>query len=46
MPVIRRGTATWKTDVATGNVCGGNGVSVLQYVHQQLFKVFKHLIYV
>jgi len=27
-----------------GNVSGGNGVSVLQYAHQQLFKVFKHLI--
>ena len=26
--------------------CGGNGVSVLPYPHPQLFKVFKHLIYV
>jgi hypothetical protein len=29
-----------------GNLCGGNGVSVLPYPHTQLFKVFKHLIYV
>ena len=29
-----------------GNLCGGNGVSVLLYPHPQLFKVFKHLIYV
>jgi len=29
-----------------GNICGGNGVSVLPYAHPQLFKVFKHLIYV
>ena len=29
-----------------GNVCGGNGMSVLPYAHPQLFKVFKHLIYV
>ena len=29
-----------------GNLCGGNGVSVLPYPHPQLFKVFKHLIYV
>jgi hypothetical protein len=29
-----------------GYVCGGNGVSVLPYAHPQLFKVFKHLIYV
>ena len=29
-----------------GNLCGGNGVSVLPYTHPQLFKVFKHLIYV
>ena len=29
-----------------GNVCGGNGVSMLPYAHPQLFKVFKHLIYV
>jgi hypothetical protein len=29
-----------------GNLCGGNGVSVLPYAHPQLFKVFKHLIYV
>jgi hypothetical protein len=28
-----------------GNLCGGNGVSVLPYAHPQLFKVFKHLIY-
>ena len=28
------------------NLCGGNGVSVLPYAHPQLFKVFKHLIYV
>ena len=27
-----------------GNLCGGNGVSVLLYPHPQLFKVFKHLI--
>jgi hypothetical protein len=27
-------------------LCGGNGVSVLPYAHPQLFKVFKHLIYV
>jgi len=29
-----------------GNLCGGNGMSVLPYAHPQLFKVFKHLIYV
>jgi hypothetical protein len=29
-----------------GNLCVGNGVSVLPYAHPQLFKVFKHLIYV
>jgi len=29
-----------------GNVCGGNGMNVLPYAHPQLFKVFKHLIYV
>jgi len=29
-----------------GYLCGGNGVSVLPYPHPQLFKVFKHLIYV
>ncbi len=29
-----------------GNLCGGNGVSVLPCAHPQLFKVFKHLIYV
>jgi hypothetical protein len=29
-----------------GNHCGGNGVSVLPYPHPQLFKVFKHLLYV
>ncbi len=29
-----------------GNLCGGNGVSVLPYGHPQLLKVFKHLIYV
>ncbi len=29
-----------------GNLCGGNGMSVLPYPHPQLFKVFKHLIYV
>jgi hypothetical protein len=28
-----------------GNLCGGNGVSVLLYAHPQLFKVFKHLIF-
>ena len=28
------------------NLSGGNGVSVLPYAHPQLFKVFKHLIYV
>ena len=27
-------------------LCGGSGVSVLPYPHPQLFKVFKHLIYV
>ena len=26
-----------------GNLCGGNGVSVLPYARPQLFKVFKHL---
>jgi hypothetical protein len=29
-----------------GNLCGGNGMNVLPYPHPQLFKVFKHLIYV
>jgi hypothetical protein len=29
-----------------GNLCGGNGMSVLPYPHPQLFMVFKHLIYV
>jgi len=29
-----------------GNVCGGNGMSVLPYAHPQMFKVFKHLKYV
>ena len=29
-----------------GKLCGGNGVNVLPYAHPQLFKVFKHLIYV
>jgi hypothetical protein len=29
-----------------GNLCGGNGVSVLLYAYPELFKVFKHLIYV
>ena len=29
-----------------GYLCGGNGVSVLPYENPQLFKVFKHLIYV
>jgi hypothetical protein len=29
-----------------GILCGGNGVSMLPYAHPQLFKVFKHLIYV
>jgi hypothetical protein len=29
-----------------GNLCGGNGIRVLLYPHQQLSKVFKHLIYV
>jgi hypothetical protein len=29
-----------------GYVCGGNGMNVLPYAHPQLFKVFKHLIYV
>jgi len=28
------------------NLCGGNGMNVLPYAHPQLFKVFKHLIYV
>jgi hypothetical protein len=27
-------------------VCGGNGTNLLSYAHPQLFKVFKHLIYV
>jgi len=30
----------------SGYLCSGNGVSVLPYAHQQLFKVFKHLTYV
>ena len=30
----------------SGKLCGGNGVSVLPYDHPQLFKVFKHLLYV
>jgi hypothetical protein len=29
-----------------GYLCGGNGKNVLPYAHPQLFKVFKHLIYV
>jgi len=29
-----------------GYLCGGNSVSVLPYPHPQLFKVFKHQIYV
>ncbi len=29
-----------------GYLCGGNGMNVLPYAHPQLFKVFKHLIYV
>ena len=29
-----------------GYVCGGNGMNVLSYAHPQLFKVFKHFIYV
>ena len=29
-----------------GNLCGGNGVSMLPYAHPQLFQVFKNLIYV
>jgi hypothetical protein len=29
-----------------GYVCGGNGMNVLPYAHPQLFKVFKHIIYV
>ena len=29
-----------------GYVCGGNGMHLLPYAHPQLFKVFKHLIYV
>jgi len=29
-----------------GNLCGGNGMSVLPYAHPQLFQVFKLLIYV
>ena len=28
------------------NLCGGNGMNVLPYAHPQLFKVFKHLIYI
>ena len=29
-----------------GNLCGGNSMNVLPYAHPQLFKVFKHLIFV
>ena len=29
-----------------GYVCGGNGMNVPPNAHPQLFKVFKHLIYV
>jgi len=29
-----------------GKLCAGNGMSVLPYPHPQLFKVFKHLMYV
>jgi len=29
-----------------GYLCGGNGMNVLPYAHPQLFKVFKHVIYV
>ena len=29
-----------------GYFCGGNGMNVLPYPHPQLFKMFKHLIYV
>jgi hypothetical protein len=29
-----------------GYVCGGKGINVLPYAHPQLFKEFKHLIYV
>jgi hypothetical protein len=29
-----------------GNLCGGNGMNVPPYPHPQLFKVFKHLIFV
>ena len=29
-----------------GNLSGGNGMNVLPYPYPQLFKVFKHLIYV
>jgi hypothetical protein len=29
-----------------GNSCGDNSVIVLPYAHPQLFKVFKHLIYI
>ena len=29
-----------------GNLCGGNGMSVLPYAHPQLIQVFKLLIYV
>jgi len=29
-----------------GYLCGGNGMNVLPYAHPQLFKMFKHLIYV
>ncbi len=28
-----------------GYVCGGNCMNVLPYAHPQLFKVFKHIIY-
>ena len=38
--------ATLATRRTGGYLCGGNGVSVLPYAHPQLFKVFKHLIYV
>ncbi len=29
-----------------GYLCGGNGMNLLSYAHPQLFKMFKHLIYV
>ncbi len=30
----------------TSVLCGGNSMNVLTYAHPQLFKLFKHLIYI